>query len=248
MKKTILAAILTVLSAAHVFAFDMSAMTDAERQTFRDEVRAYLLDNPEVLIEAITVLEQKQAQQVAMSDQELVRTNAQEIFNDGYSWVGGNPDGDITIVEFLDYRCSFCRKAHPEVMQLLELDGNIRFVVKEFPILGDQSVLASKFAVSVLMNSGPEAYAAVLDELMTFRGEIADSSLRRIASELDLNVGAVMNGMDHPAIEGMIASNRQLAQVLQITGTPGFVIGNQIIRGYAPLADMQTLVHALRSQ
>ena len=248
MTKTILAAIVTVLTTVQAFAFDMTTMTDAERQAFRDEVRAYLLDNPEVLIEAITVLEQRQTQQQAMGDQALIQHNAEAIFNDGFSYVGGNPDGDVTIVEFLDYRCSFCKKSYPEVMDLLEIDGNIRFVIKEFPILGEQSVLASRFALSILMNEGAEAYGQAHDVMMTFRGEFDETSLRRIASDIGLDVDAVIKGMDDPAIDGMIAANRVLAQNLQITGTPGFIFDDQMVRGYIPYDDMQTLVKALRSR
>ncbi len=130
-------------------ALDLNAMTDEERQLFRAEVRAYLLDNPEVLIEAISVLEARQQQAQINGDLALVAQYSEAIFNDGYSFVGGNPDGDITIVEFLDYRCGFCKRAFPEVTELIASDGNIRFVIKEYPILGEQSTLASRFALSV---------------------------------------------------------------------------------------------------
>ena len=148
---------LLVCLAAPAAAFDLSSMTDAERQTFRDEVRAYLLDNPEVLMEAIGVLEQRQAEAQASSDQELVKANAEALFNDGYSHIAGNPDGDVTMVEFLDYQCGYCKKAFPEVNQLLESDGDIRLIIKEFPILGDPSVMASRFAIAVKQLEGDEA-------------------------------------------------------------------------------------------
>jgi protein-disulfide isomerase len=103
------------ISALPAGAFDMSAMSDAERDAFRAEIRSYLLDNPEVLMEAIGVLEDRQAAAQANADVELIASRADAIFEDGMSWVGGNPDGDVTIVEFIDYRCSFCRRAHPEI-------------------------------------------------------------------------------------------------------------------------------------
>ena len=107
-----------------------STMTDAERAYFRAEVRAYLLENPEVLMEAIAVLEEKRNSDAAATDAVLLETNADEIFNDPASWVGGNPDGDITVVEFMDYRCGYCKKAFDEVKELIASDGNIRFIVK----------------------------------------------------------------------------------------------------------------------
>jgi len=103
------------LMATQAVALDLDAMSDAERTAFRAEVRAYLLANPEVLMEAIGVLEARQEQAEALRDEQLAQLNANALLNDGHSYEGGNPDGDITIVEFVDYRCGFCRRAHPEV-------------------------------------------------------------------------------------------------------------------------------------
>ncbi len=115
---TLSAALSVMALTAPAQAFDVTNMTEDERAALREEIRSYLLDNPEVIMEAVSVLEQRQAEAQAQGDVELVRVNAQAIFEDGHSWVGGNPDGDITLVEFTDYRCGFCRRAHPEVEQL----------------------------------------------------------------------------------------------------------------------------------
>ena len=123
--------------------------TDAPDAVFGEKVRAYLMENPQVLVEAINVLETRAQAAEAENGRVLVQTNAEAIFNDGVSWVGGNPEGDITVVEFLDYRCTYCRKAMEEVDQLIAADGNIRFVIKEFPILGQESELSARFAVAV---------------------------------------------------------------------------------------------------
>ena len=128
-------------------AFDVTQMSDAERAAFGAEIRAYILENPQLIIEAVNLLEQQQADAAAQTDLTLVSENAEDLFNDGYSWVGGNPDGDITLVEFMDYRCGYCRRAMPEVAKLLAEDGNIRLIVKEFPILGEASMRSSRFAV-----------------------------------------------------------------------------------------------------
>ncbi len=174
-------AVLLMSLAIPAGATDLSSLTDAERQAFRDEVRAYLLDNPEVLMEAIGVLEKRQAEAQVGNDQALIQANADALFDDGYSFVGGNPEGDVTVVEFLDYQCGYCKKAHPEVTQLIEGDGNIRYIVKEFPILGDASVLASRFAISVKQVAGDDAYEQIHNELMTFRGQISTASLENLA-------------------------------------------------------------------
>lgn len=229
-------------------AFDITAMSDDERAALREEIRSYLLDNPEVIMEAVTILEQRQAEAQAQGDVDLVRVNAEAIFEDDHSWVGGNPEGDITLVEFTDYRCGFCRRAHPEVEQLLEADGNIRFVLKEFPILGEESVLASRFAIAVKQIAGDDAYKAAHDVLIGYRGNITPEALERIAGELDLDASAILSHMTSDEVTQVIAANHALAGRLQITGTPTFILEDQMLRGYMPLADMQTLVAQTRQE
>jgi protein-disulfide isomerase len=172
------------LMAATPAAADLTDMDDAEREAFRSEVRAYLLDNPEVLMEAIAVLEQRQAAAEAERDSMGVAANEDAIFNSAFDWVGGNPEGDVVLVEFMDYRCGFCRRANPEVEDLIELDGNIRYIVKEFPILGEQSTLASQFAIATRIVNGDDAYERMHDALITMRGDVNEASLAATANEL----------------------------------------------------------------
>lgn len=248
MKRLITAAALSFCLTTPLAATDLGAMNQAERQSFRDEVRAYLLENPEVLMEAIAVLEQRQANTEGATDAALVQVNAEDLFNDGNSYVGGNLNGDVVIVEFLDYKCGFCKRAHPEVAELIKTDGNIRYIIKEFPILGAQSMLASRFAISVLQNTDAPTYARVHDELMTFRGDINDASLRRLAKSLDLDVNKIMGAMDNPEIDAVINQNHALGQRMQINGTPSFIMGDQMLRGYVPLSGMQQVVAGLRGE
>ncbi len=155
MKTTLAATALITALSTPAFAFDITAMTEDERAMFRAEVRSYLLDNPEVIMEAVAALEAKQAAAQADAEKNMVAANAKMLFDDGYSWVGGNPDGDITVIEFSDYRCGYCRKAMKEVEELVESDGNIRFILKEFPILGEASLVSSRFAIAALTVAGP---------------------------------------------------------------------------------------------
>lgn len=228
-------------------AFDMQAMTPEERAAFRAEIRAYLLDNPEVLMEAIGVLEEREQAAQAAGDRELIASLSDEIFEDGRSWVGGNPDGDVTLVEFMDYRCSYCRRAHEEVTELLDRDGDIRFVVKEFPILGPESLLASRFAIAVRNTAGAEAYGTIHDALMTLRGAVTEDSLTRVARDAGLDPAPIIAAMDAPEVVAELQANRALAERLGINGTPGFVLGEEILRGYLPLAQMQERVAQVRT-
>jgi protein-disulfide isomerase len=245
MKKLIATTALALALATPVFA--QSSMTDAERTDFRAEVRAYLMENPEVLMEAIGVLEERRNSDAAANDIALLETNADEILNDPASWVGGNPDGDITVVEFMDYRCGYCKKAFEEVSELVESDGNIRFVVKEFPILGPQSELASRFAVAVLQVEGAEAYEKAHNGLMVMQGDVSDASLAALAAEIGLkDLAAITARMSAPEVTSVIEANRALAQRLDVNGTPTFVIDNTLVRGYVPLDGMRQIVDGQR--
>ena len=225
-------------------------MSDSERAAFRAEVRAYLMENPEVIFEAVTEFERRNQAQQGEMDLALVEINAEAIFDDGHSWVTGNPEGDITLVEFMDYRCGFCRRAQPEVLSMLEADGNIRLIIKEFPILGPDSEIMSRFAVAVQQLAGDEAYGAVHDALMAWEGSVTPDDLRAIATEIGFDAGPALAAMNSSEVTEVLTQNRALAQRLQISGTPTFVMGDgtggELLRGYMPAAEMSSVASRLR--
>ena len=235
------------LLAGSAMAGGLGTMTDAEREAFRAEVRAYLLDNPDVLMEAMDVLKQRQEDAADAQDQLFLSQNKDFVFSDPASWVGGNPDGDITIVEFMDYRCGYCRKAYDEIADLVETDGNIRFVVKEFPILGDDSVASARFAIATRLLLGDDAYASVHDALMTLRGSPDVDTLRRIATELGFDAQPILDKMGSDEVTQIIAANHAFAQQMNITGTPTFFVGETILRGYLPEDEMKSIVAEARA-
>lgn len=220
-------------------------MNAAEREAFRAEVRAYLLDNPEVILEAIDVLEQRQNAAEAMGDLELVQTNYEALVNDGYSFVGGNPDGAITIIEFSDYRCAFCKKAHEEVLILLAENDDIRLVIKEFPILGPDSTLSAQAAISILVNQG-DIYEEFNDLLMRHNGPINETTLSSLTTRAGGDADLMLAHISDPLVEQIINANRALGDAMQISGTPTFVIGPEMLRGYMPAAGMQDYVDRAR--
>ena len=225
---------------------DLTQMTDADRDALRTEVRAYLLDNPEVLMEAIAVLERRQDEAQAMADTALVDTYRDLLVNDGHSWVGGNPDGDITIVEFMDYRCGYCRRAFHEVEQLIAGDGNIRFIVKEFPILGVESDMAAKFAIAVQQLHDDQTYKDIHDALMQFEPDVTPETLARLAQGFGLDPAPILDRMESPEVAAVIEANHALGDLMRITGTPAFVIGDQMVRGYVQLDQMVQVVRTER--
>ncbi|PIE07378.1 MAG: disulfide bond formation protein DsbA [Rhodobacterales bacterium] len=243
-----LAAALTLTLAPPALAaeFSFDSMSEADRAAFGDAVRAYLLENPEVIMEAVAVLERREAAEQVARDAALIAANHDAIFNDPGDYVGGNPDGDIAFVEFVDYKCGYCRKAFPELKALIETDDNLRIIYKEFPILGADSLLASRFALSARATGGDEAYRAVHDAMMTMRGSTTEESLSALADGLGLDGAAILAGMTDPEIDKVIAANHALATRLQISGTPTFVIGEQLVRGYVPLEAISELIADLR--
>ncbi|WP_188671074.1 DsbA family protein [Neptunicoccus cionae] len=245
MKSLKIAALISAFALPAV-ASDLDNLTSAERASFREEVRAYLLDNPEVLLEAMQVLRDRDQQAESQADAQILSQNAEEIFNDGISYVGGNPDGDITIVEFLDYRCGYCRKAHSDMAKLLETDGNIRWVVKELPILGEDSDASSRLAIATLRHYGDEAYQTLHDVLMTFQGPVNEQTMPMLASEAGIDFEPLKPLLDSAEVSDHIARVRELSHKLKVSGTPSFVIEDTILRGYLPLRDMQNIVAEVR--
>ena len=142
----------------------------------------------------------------------------------------------------MDYRCGYCKKAFSEVEKLVNGDGNIRFIVKELPILGEQSMVASRFAIATKIVAGDEAYKSVHDALMSFNGDITQTSLSRLASSFDLDTDAIQKEMDSAEVTAAIANTRELAQAMQISGTPTFVMQDELLRGYLPYDQMKAIV------
>ncbi len=243
MTRTLLSALaLSTALAAPAGALDLSKMTTEEKAAFGEAVKDYLMQNPEVLVEAINVLEERQQAAAVENDKTLVDTNAKDIFEDGFSWIGGNPEGDVTIVEFMDYKCTYCKKAFPEVEDLLKKDGNIRLIVKEFPILSQQSELGARFAVATKQVAGDAAYKTVHDALIGMRGDISLEGLKRLAADNKFDADAIIKKMNTEEVTAVLRANHQLAERMNISGTPTFIIGNEMLRGYAPEEAMAKIV------
>ena len=248
-----LAAVAVAASIAHAgwpnsaAAHDLSDLSDGQRSALHQEIRRYLLTNPEILVEVFSALERINEENEAVAQREAIVENADALFHDENSWVGGNVDGDITIVEFIDYRCGFCRKAHPEIQELIASDGNIRFVVKEYPILGEDSELSAKLAIAALKLNGGQAYKAVHDHLISIRSPVDDAVFSEVAEMIGVDVIELALAAQSIEVEQIIAANYFLGEKLSIGGTPAFVIGGTFVGGYLTLDQMRRIVHAERS-
>ncbi len=223
------------------------SLSDADKDAINAQIRAYILDNPEIIVEAMQVLEQRNQDAQAQADRDLLASLGDDLTNDGYSHVAGNPDGDVTVVEFLDYRCGYCKQAHDGVQALVAGDRNIRLVIKEFPILGPDSTFAARAAMATMRQSS-DLYMRLNDAFMRHRGELDQGAVMRIANSVGVDIERLSQDVQDPAIAANIRETYALARRLDISGTPAFIIGGQIVRGFLPYDDLKEIVEDQREQ
>lgn len=188
-------------------------------------IRDYLLRNPEVLTEATQALEAKRAAEQAAQAKAVIGQRRKELLNDLDSPVGGDPRGDVTVVQFFDYRCGFSRRVVPVVENVLKKEAGIRVVYKEFPILGPESIFAAKAALASRVQG---KYAAFHKALMEGGGSFSEADVLQAAASVGIDTERLKKDMAAPEVEAIISRNHALAQALSIQGTPAFVVGDEL--------------------
>jgi protein-disulfide isomerase len=222
-----------------------SALSEGQSHAVEALVRQYILDHPEVIIESMQnyQIRQQIAEQEAATA--ALAASRDEIKNDASAPVAGNPKGDVTVVEFFDYRCAYCKRVFPSVRELLESDKNVRYVFKELPILGPDSVTASRAALAA-WKIAPETYFAFHTALMEARGELGEEQVLQIAEKVGLDRKKLKEGMAAPEVEKTIQRNLELAQKLRIQGTPAFIVGDALVPGAVDLEQLKEMVATAR--
>jgi protein-disulfide isomerase len=213
------------------------------KDEFEQRIQTYLLDHPEVIIESVNRMVARQRASAEAEVQTIVEARADELFRDVDSPVGGNPNGDITLVEFFDYNCPYCRQMVPVMMQAETADPQLRVAYKEFPILGPNSTLAAKAALAAHKQG---KYLAFHRALFQVRGAIDASKVTEVATTVGLDADRLKAAMAEPTIAALIGKNLALAHALRIDGTPGFVAGRQILRGAIDLKALQAFIQEAR--
>lgn len=212
---------------------------------FERRVRTYLMGHPEVILEAVESLRRRDEALQAERQRAAVRANRAAIIDAGPLPVAGNPAGDVTVVEFFDYRCPYCRQAFTEVKAMLAADGKVRFVPKEFPVLGPESLVASRAAIAAAMQG---KYLAFHEALMTRPGDLDEAAVMDAARAVGLDPARLRQDMGGPGVSALISETQALARRLFINGTPAFVIGDELIPGYAGAADLRAAVARARGR
>ena len=241
-------ALLTALAFVLFLAGAGRADTPPKPELDKDEVgrivRDYLLANPEIVEAALQALRTRREAEALARAETAIRKNAEALLEHPMSPVSGNPEGDVTVVEFFDYRCGYCKRVLPTMVELLETDANVRIVWKEFPILGP----VSRFAARASMAAGRQGkYRELHVGLMALPGKLTEETVFRIAGETGLDTERLRRDMKDPAIERYLQETRILAEEIGIRGTPSFVIGGKLVRGAVDTARMTELVAEARS-
>ncbi|SEW35430.1 Protein-disulfide isomerase [Aliiroseovarius sediminilitoris] len=200
-------------------------------------------ENPSIIMEAVSILEQQKATDIEAARADVLTNQRNLLELDPNAPVLGNPDGDVTVVEFFDYNCPYCRRAMDEVQGLLEDDADVRLVYREWPILGEGSVFAAKAALAAREQGKYEAFHWAL---MGMSGRAEEASVMRIASEVGLDIDQLRRDMQAPEIEEHISTSMNLAQSLGFNGTPSFVIGDELVPGFVEKSQLVEIVDATR--
>ncbi|MCL4068171.1 DsbA family protein [Pseudomonas sp. GX19020] len=193
-------------------------------------VRAYLLDNPEVVLEVFTILEQQETAKKGQAQIVLIAEHAEQLFAGGDA-AKGNPSAPIRVVEFFDYSCGYCKAALAEVTTALEGRDDVALILKEFPILGQASENAARLAMAVRAEHGDAAYVAFHNALLGQKGALNDATLATLAGAAGYDFDALMQRGRGADIRATIAANKRLAQALSINGTPAFVFEDELVGG-----------------
>ncbi|HVJ55409.1 MAG TPA: DsbA family protein [Aliidongia sp.] len=221
------------------------ALAPAQQDQVNQMIHDYLLSNPKVLIEALEKAEAEMRAQEKAKAQEAVGARREELNNDPTSPVIGNPKGDVTIVEFFDYRCPYCKSSAPMIETLLAEDKGVRLVLKDFPILGKESVFASRVAlVTAKHGKYPDFYKA----MFALKTQVTEESTLDVVKSIGLDPAAVKQEMEAADIDAILKHNYDLGRALGADGTPAFVIGDSVTSGALTGEELRGKIAALRAK
>ena len=225
----LVAGLMLTLGAPFSHAQSISA---TQRGEIEKIIREFLVKNPDVLQDAMAELEKKQAADEAAKHQAAVTDNAKEIFSSPRQVVAGNPQGDVTFVEFFDYNCSYCKRAMVDMFDLMKNDSNLKVVLKEFPVLGPGSVDAARVAVAVRMQDKTgKKYMEFHQKLLGGRGQADKARALAVAKEIGLDTAKIERDMASDEVRLTLEESLRLAEKLGLNGTPSYVIGNNVVIG-----------------
>lgn len=238
---------MAAVSAAVLVASPAAAFTDEEKKELGTIIRDYLIQNPEVLQEAISVLESRQMVAEASQRSKAVADVRELLVSSPRGVVVGNPKGDVTLVEFFDYNCGYCKKALSDLQDLIKQDPNLRVVLKEFPVLGQGSVEAAQVAVAVRL-AAPEKYLAFHQALLGGRGQADRAKALAAAKEVGIDPALLQKQATSPELNATLDESMKIAEALALNGTPSYVVGDQVVIGAVGFDKLKSAIAETRKQ
>ncbi len=217
----------------------------AFQQAVEKVVEQYLHTHPEVIEQSLRLLQAKRQAEEREQTRQMILTKQTELLHDPTSPVSGNLDGDVTVVEFFDYRCGYCKRVAGTVTQLQQDDPNVRIVYKDYPILGETSEWAARAALASKIQG---KHLAFHETLLASEQELTQDSILRIAADVGLDIEQLNKDMQAPSIQMIIDHNRELARELGINGTPGFIVGEELAPGALDIGELKNLVRKVREK
>jgi len=244
-----LAVALVVLAAA-VPALDIARaqFSPDQRGEIEKIIRDYLLRNPELLQEVIQEMERRQTQAEAEKSRGAIKEHADALFNSKRQIVLGNPQGDVTMVEFFDYNCGFCRKALTDKLELIKNDPRLRLVLKEFPVLGEGSTQAAQIAVSVRLQdkTGGKKYLEFHQKMFASRGQVDKARALAVVREIGFDAARAEREMGSEEVRMTLEEGFKLAEALGINGTPTYVLDGQVVVGAVGVEKLREAINTVR--
>ncbi len=201
-------------------------------------------ENPGIIMEAVAILQSHEEQAAEAASAQVLSDQRLMLEQDPNAPVLGNPDGDVTVVEFFDYNCPYCKRAAPEVEALIAADTNVRVVFREWPILSEGSVFAARAALAARNQGKYELFHA---KMMTLRGRAEEASVLAVAEEIGLDIAQMRLDMNAAEVDEHIAESMRLAELLGFNGTPSFVIGDALVPGLVSFDELEQLVATARA-
>lgn len=234
-----------LVSPTATWAADQPPLSDAQKSEIDKLIHDYIMDNPQVILDAVRKHQETQEAAEQAAQQQRLSDMRQQIENAEMSPAGGNIEGNVTVVEFFDYKCGYCKRVHETVIDTVANDGNVKLVYKEFPILGPESMIAARAALGVFYNIG-DKYFDFHDALMRARGGYSEDRVLEIAASVGLDKTAVKKHMEDPRIDTELRHNMALAEALGIRGTPAFIVDNTLVPGAIDRESLEQLIKQAR--
>ena len=221
---------------------------NSKKDEINELIKNYILENPEIIIEAIEIFQKKQSLKAIKKEKEIIKSLSGELYNDANSYFFGNENSELKIVEFIDYNCGYCKKNHEIIMNILNENKDIKYIIKELPILGESSLLASKFAVTIYLVDGPKIYKKFYDSLMGYNTQLNFEILKKISEKVGSSIKDFNSFINKDRINNVILKNLNLADKLSIDGTPTFIIEDNVFRGFISFDQLQEIIDSLRKK